>query len=150
MAFVEIDRFYDLPSGHVAASALRAAGIPAVLQGAEMAGGFPLSIAWEGGLRLRVLEEDVAEAQEILRAAKPPESDTPGPTARERLPLALATVAAWWMTNWGTGGLGMTAHRLRPTPIVRAGLVIIWIGVALFVLRMGAVVLAVMSAGDME
>jgi hypothetical protein len=128
MSFVEVDRFYDLPSGHVATSALRAAGIPAILSGEHTASVIPVWMGLQGGLRLLVPEEDAAASREILDQAVPPDPEALNwghhPQAQSGIPIAMATLLAS-MLAWPMG-LAMVAHRQRQTWLARIGLAMLW------------------------
>ncbi|HEY3697133.1 putative signal transducing protein [Phenylobacterium sp.] len=86
MALVEIARFVDLTEAQVAASALRASGIPVFLQNEHWGQtAFTMQLAI-GGFRLWVPEEEATDAQAFISSSRRT------PSALPPLPVSEATV----------------------------------------------------------
>ena len=75
MALVQIAHFVDLSEAQVAATALRASGIPALVQNENHGQNFYLLQQALGGFRLWVPYEDAADARVFVETARgqPPE-----------------------------------------------------------------------------
>jgi hypothetical protein len=135
MALVEIARFYDLAEAQIAVSALRAAGLNPFLQGAEQGAMNNLSIRWQGGLRLWVLDAERELAEEIIQ---PHNDSNPDALAWGRHPQALraAPLAVASTFLGGALALGLGRGRASDKAVLKLGRAVIYaalIGIAVLV-----------------
>jgi hypothetical protein len=143
MALVAVTRFDDPYEGLIAASALNAAGIPAVCHAGGLADvQFTLRLATHG-FGLWVEREDFAEARAFLaeRRIVDPQALawTRHPECWKGAPLALLSILDSGFTGWLIVGA-----RVKPTP-VRVGLVVLVI--ALFAALMVSFFTALVPIG---
>ena len=91
MALVEIARFADVTEAQVAATALRASGIPATVQNEHFGQFYYLLQQALGGFRLLVPEVDAEDARAFLHEvrARPREPTPPPRPTRKRLAAAV-------------------------------------------------------------
>lgn len=137
MALVEVARFDDLSEAQVAASALRAAGMDPFLQGENQGSTNVLSIRWQGGLRLWVLDADKDLAREILA----PHFETnpealawrSHPQALRTAPVAVLAMLFSWDMGLGLGGPDLPGDaRRRIRRFMVYAMIAVGVGIVLF------------------
>jgi hypothetical protein len=135
MALVELRRFYDRNEAYIAQSALENAGLGAMVRDNGYANMLYGTAIATGGYGLYVIDEDVAEARQLLLEAVPPAPDALAWGHHPQIVTGIPAAAAGAVSALVAGGGGalVIAAKRRPTPL----------GYAVSALPIGMILLAI-------
>jgi len=136
MALVELRRYYDRNEAYIAHAALENAGLGSMIRDNDYASMvFGAAIA-TGGYGLYVIDEDVAEAREILLEAVPPAPDALDWGHHPQTVTGIPAAAAGALSGLFTGASGslVIAAKRNPSPL---GFLVATLPIALLVLFVG-------------